>query len=111
MKEGLTRHATVSFEQTHIISNPDGSICSFNHCLIAENTAVLLCLAHIVKHYGLDGLGIKSQWGQDFLHPSRLALGLTQPPVQWLPGLFPGLKWPVCGIDHPPRSSAELKEE
>ena len=32
--------------------------------------------------YRLDGLGIKSQGGQDFAHPSRWALGLFQPPVQ-----------------------------
>jgi hypothetical protein len=28
--------------------------------------------------YGLDGPGIESRWGQDFLHPSRP----TQPPIQ-----------------------------
>jgi hypothetical protein len=41
----------------------------------------------IATDYGLDGLGIKSQWGRDFSHMSRPALGPTQPPVQGVLGL------------------------
>jgi hypothetical protein len=35
----------------------------------------------IVTGYRLDDPGIKSQWGRDFSHTSRPALGPTQPPV------------------------------
>ena len=36
----------------------------------------------IATGYGLDGPGIESRWGRDFLHLSRPALGPTQPPLQ-----------------------------
>ena len=44
----------------------------------------------IATRYGLDGPGVESRWGRDFPHPSRPALGPTQPPVQWVPGLSCG---------------------
>jgi hypothetical protein len=38
----------------------------------------------VATHYRLDGLGNESSLGQDFLHTSIQALGLTQPPIQWV---------------------------
>jgi len=50
----------------------------------------------IATHYRLNVPGIESQWGRDFPHLSRPALGPTQ-------------QRPGCGVDHPPPSSAEVK--
>jgi len=41
-------------------------------------------------HYGLDRLGIESWWGRNFSHLSEPALRPTQPPIQWVLGLFRG---------------------
>jgi len=57
--------------------------------------------------YGLDGPGIESRWGRDFLHPSRLALGPTYTTGT---GSFPGVKRLEPDADHPPQSSTEVKE-
>jgi hypothetical protein len=64
----------------------------------------------IPTSYGLDGPGIESRWGRDFPHPSRPALGPTQPPVQWESGYSPGVKRLGLGAKHPHPSSAEIKE-
>jgi hypothetical protein len=76
-------------------------------------------IVDIVTCYGLDGSQIESRsgggcgWGRDFLYPSRLALGPTQPPVQWYNGYWLyclGLKQPELGVDQPPPSSARVEE-
>ena len=64
----------------------------------------------IATRYGLDGPVIKYQWRLEFPHPSTEALGPTQPPIQWVPDTFPGVKRPGRGVNQPPPSSAEVKE-
>jgi hypothetical protein len=69
-----------------------------------------------VSDYGLDdrAIGVRSLAGEkDFplASVSRLALGPTQPPVQWVPGVFsPGVKR-GRDADHSPPSSAEVVNE
>ena len=43
----------------------------------------------IATDYGLDGPG-SNPGGDEIFRPSRPALGPTQPPVQWGPGLSRG---------------------
>jgi hypothetical protein len=46
-----------------------------------------------------------------FTIASRAALGPTQPPSQWVPGVLSvGVKRPVCAADHSPTSSTDVKE-
>jgi hypothetical protein len=46
--------------------------------------------ADIATGYGLNGPGFESRWGRNFSCTSTLALGPTQPPEQWVPGLSRG---------------------
>jgi hypothetical protein len=65
----------------------------------------------IATRYGLDGPGIESRWGRDFPHPSRQALGATQPPIQWVTFLLPGVQRLGRGVDHTLHLVPMLKKE
>ena len=49
--------------------------------------------------------------GRDFPHPSKSTLGLTQLPVQWVPGLFGGVKRPKRIVNDPSHPVSRLKKE
>jgi len=61
----------------------------------------------VATDYGLEGLGW-NPGGEEIFRPSRLALGTTQPPVKWVPGLSGGKVRPGSAADH---SSAAVMEE
>ena len=64
----------------------------------------------IPTRYGLDGPGIASRFGRDFLHMSRPALGPLQLLCNGYRVSFPWIKRPGHGVKHPPPLSAEVKE-
>ena len=64
----------------------------------------------IVTDYGLDGAA-SNPGGYEIFRPSRPALGPTQPPVKWVPGLSWGKVRPGRAADHSPSSSAAVMEE
>ena len=49
-------------------------------------------------------------WGGGFSAPIQTGPGAHPASYTVGTGSFPGLKWPRCGVDHPPLSSAEVKE-
>ena len=65
----------------------------------------------IATHYGLDGPGIVSRWRRDFPYPSTLALGPTQSPIHWAPGLFPGGKPAGVALTTHPHIMPRLRKE
>ena len=64
----------------------------------------------IATRYGLGGPGIESRWWRDFPRTSRPSLGPIQPPIRWVPSVFPGShaagawRWPST------TSRVEIKE-
>ena len=66
----------------------------------------------IATDYGLNGPGSNPDVDEIF-RPSRPALGPTQPPVKWVPGLSRGKVRPRRAADHSPLTpaSAAVMEE
>jgi len=91
MASGSVRHrdqSLLSVRFKMIIDNIKAKLVIFTHrSMKARGPGSVVGIA---TGYGLDGPGIELRWGRDFPHLSRPALGPTQPPVQWVPGLSRG---------------------
>jgi hypothetical protein len=100
-----------------------GSVVSIVTCYVLHWDSVVSIVTCYVLHwdsvvsivtccYVLDGPWIKSQWGEYFLHTYRLALGPTQPHIQWILGHSQW--WSSQGVAlarHPHRILRLKKEE
>jgi hypothetical protein len=64
----------------------------------------------IATRYGLQGPGIETRWGARFSTPVQTGPGAYPASCTMGTGSFPGVKRPGRGVDHPPSSSAEVKE-
>ena len=67
-----------------MIAMQDQVICNNNYKNCGPSSSV-----GIATDYGLDGPG-SNPGGDEIFRPTRPALGLTQPPVKWVPGLSQG---------------------
>jgi hypothetical protein len=64
----------------------------------------------IVADYRLEGLGSES-WGPRFSAPVQTGPGTHPASYTMGTGSFPGVKWPGCGVNHPPHLALRLKED
>jgi hypothetical protein len=74
--------------------------------VVGQNSSV-----SIATRYGLNGPGIECRWQRDFPQPSTAALGPTQPPIQWVPGLSRGYRSRGVALTTHPHPRPTLKKE
>jgi hypothetical protein len=123
--DGVTSQNAVFIITTAVITsdltlNVENLLCRIlESCTTIHNKQNIVYMLHykciesressvgIATGYGLDDQGV---WVRVpvfyFSMSSRLALGSTQPPIQWVPGV----KRPLLEAGHSPPTSAEVKK-
>jgi hypothetical protein len=94
----VTRFVTLNLLTTTIVAPPSNASkwqMGFNSAFKGLTTVLRIYVGgdtsvDIAARYGLDGPGIEYVWGLEFPQPSRSAVRLTQPTIQWVPGLSRG---------------------
>jgi hypothetical protein len=64
----------------------------------------------IATRYGLDGPGIESRWRARFSEPVQTVSEAQPASYTMGTGSFPGVKLLGRGVDHPPLSSAGVRQ-
>jgi hypothetical protein len=110
LKEFAGRKSSIpqgSYSQKHAVSLHD--LRPLQWCL--WNWSILGYVAVPTFQRGLVSSIRGSNCGRArFSAPVQTGLGAHAAIYKWVPGLFPGVKRPECGVNHPPPPSAEVKE-
>ena len=89
--------------------------------IILEFCAVFVCTSLLTARQdsvvsiticiGLHGPGIESRWGEIFHTCPLRPWDLRSLLYKGYRCSSPGVKWPGCGVDHPPHPAPRLKEK
>jgi hypothetical protein len=93
---------------------PDGQVLHFQYPLmqvcihfpVGRHSSV-----GIATRYGLGGPGIESWWRRHIPLPLGRAVGPNHPPIQRVPAIIAGVKWPKFGVDYPLSLAPSLKKK
>jgi hypothetical protein len=103
---GTPRQAPVMSQCDAHLRNVRLCFCGSRHFLYLNRDSSV----GIATCYRLESLGIESRWEARFSAPIQTGPGAHPGSYTMGTGSFPGVKRPGCGVDHPPPSSAEVKE-